>query len=107
MNCALGLGSSKKIVALRTPQKGQPLIIDIEKPSAVVKWSISNLPVAKQLFWEVTRTEGFPKLRQDPKGPTNVGETVTIGTGPSEKSIPLFFKLSTSSATGTIDVRSQ
>jgi serine/threonine-protein kinase len=107
MNCALTIGNSKQIVALRTPQKGQPLVIDIEKPSATVKWSIPNLPLAKQIFLEVTRTEGFPKLRQEPKGPTTVGDTVTIGTGPSDRSIPLFFKLNTSSAAAAIDVRSQ
>jgi hypothetical protein len=60
------------------PQKAQPLVIDIEKPSASVKWTVNNLPLAKQIFLEVTRTEGFPKLRQDPKGPTTVGDTVTI-----------------------------
>jgi serine/threonine-protein kinase len=107
MNCALEIGKSKQTLALRTPQKGQPLVIDIEKPSASVKWTLSNLPLAKQIFLDVTRTEGFPKLRQDPKGPTNVGDTLTIGTGPAEKSIPLFFKLNTSSAAAAIDVRSQ
>jgi hypothetical protein len=107
INCALALGDSKQTIALRTPQKGQPLVFDIEKPSAAVKWSLNSLPLAKQIFLEVTRTEGFPKLRQEPKGPTNVGDTVTIATGPAEKSIPLFIKLSTSSAAGAVDVRSQ
>jgi serine/threonine protein kinase len=107
MNCALALGKSKQTLAFRIPQKAQPLVIDIEKPSASVKWTVNNLPLAKQIFLEVTRTEGFPKLRQDPKGPTTVGDTVTIGTGPAEKSIPLLFKLNTASAAAAIDVRSQ
>ncbi|HEY2413953.1 MAG TPA: protein kinase [Pirellulaceae bacterium] len=107
MNCALALGKSKQTLAFRMPQKAQPLLIDIEKPSASVKWSVNNLPLAKQIFLEVTRTEGFPKLRQEPKGPTNVGDTVSVGTGPAEKSIPLFFKLNTASAAAAIDVRSQ
>jgi hypothetical protein len=107
MNCALTLGNSKQTLAFRMPQKAQPLVIDIEKPSASVKWTVNNLPLAKQIFLEVTRTEGFPKLRQDPKGATNVGDTVTIGTGPAEKSIPLFLKLNTASAAAAIDVRSQ
>jgi hypothetical protein len=107
MNCALGLGKSKQTVALRTPVKGQPLVIDIDKPSAAVKWTIGNLPPQKQIFIEVTNTEGFKKQRQDPKSATNAGELLTIGTGPTDKSIPLTFKLTTSSAAATIDVRSQ
>jgi serine/threonine protein kinase len=107
MNSALVLGKSKQIVALRMSVKGPPLVFDIEKSSAAVKWPISNLPTAKQIFLEVTRTEGFSRFRQDPKGPTNAGDMVTIGAGPSEKSIPLLLKLSTSSSAATIDVRAQ
>lgn len=107
MNCALALGKSKQTVALRTAIKGQPLMIDIDKPSATVKWNVPNLPNQKQIFLEVTNTDGFKKQKQDPRGPTSVGEAVTIFAGPSDKSTPLSFKLTANSAAATIDVRSQ
>jgi len=107
MNCALALGKSKQTVGLRTAVKGQPLLFDIEKPSAAMKWNVANLPAAKQIFLEVTKTEGFAKIRQDPKGPTNAGDLVTIGSGSSDKSVPLWLKLNTAAAAATIDVRVQ
>jgi hypothetical protein len=94
-------------VALREVVMGAPLVVEIEKPGAAVKWSIGDLPVAKQVFIEVNRTEGFDRLRRDPKGPVSVGDSVVVGTGPDERSIPLLLKLTTSSTANTIDVRLQ
>ena len=106
-NCALALGTSRQIVVLREAAFGAPLVVEIEKPGAAVKWNIGDLPMAKQVFIDVTRTDGFKRLRQDPKGPISVGDTVIVGTGPAEKSIPLLLKLTTSSTANTIDVRLQ
>src|SRR4029079_7343086 len=106
-NCALTLGSKRPVVALRMPENGAPLVVDIEKPGASVKWNIGDLPVAKQLFLEVTRADGFKVFRQEPKGPVNVGDSVVVGTGPSEKSVPLQFKRSTSSTANAVEVRLQ
>lgn len=107
VNCALILGKAKHIAALRTPIKGQPLVFDLDKAGATVKWNLRDLPVAKQVFVEVTKTEGFTRQRLEPKTPVNVGESVVVGTGPSDKSVPLLLKLNTSSNANTVDVRLQ
>lgn len=106
-NCALALGKSRKIVALREAAVGAPLVVEIEKPGAAVKWNIGDLPVAKQIFVEVTQTEGFENLKQDPKNPVNVGDPILIASGPAEKSIPLQFKLNTASTADAIEVKLQ
>jgi serine/threonine protein kinase len=107
-NCALALGEKRQVAALRMAERGPPLTIDIDKSGASVKWNIGDLPLAKQLFVEVTRAEGFKVLRQEPKGPINAGESVQVGTGPSDKSpAALFFKLATSSTANIVEVRMQ
>jgi hypothetical protein len=65
------------------------------------------LPVAKQVFVEVTRAEGFKVFRQEPKGLVNAGDPILLGTGPTEKSTPLQFKLNTSSTANAVEVRMQ
>jgi hypothetical protein len=85
-----------------------PLAVDIDKAGASVKWNIGDLPLAKQLFVEVTRAEGFKVYRQEPKGPVSAGEQVQVATGPSDKSAPpLIFKLSTSSTANAVEIRMQ
>jgi len=103
----LALGEKRQIAALRTAERGAPLAVDIDKSSASVRWNIGDLPLAKQVFVEVTRAEGFKILRKDPKTPVNVGDPVVVGTGPTENSAPLQFKLSTSSTANSVDVRLQ
>jgi serine/threonine protein kinase len=107
LNCALVLGKSKQVAALRTPLMVQPLSIDIDKPASAVKWSLRDLPIAKQIYLEVTRTDGFNRVKQEPKGAVNVSVPITIYTGPSDKSAPLIFKLNTSSTANAIDVKVQ
>ncbi len=107
LNCALVLGKSKQIAALRTPVMAQPLSIDIDKPTSAVKWNLRDLPIAKQIYLEVTRTDGFNRVKQEPKGAVNVSDSVTVHTGPSDKSAPLIFKLNTSTTANAIDVKVQ
>jgi serine/threonine protein kinase len=106
-NCALDLtsGASHHVAALRTAMNGDPLVVEIDKPSVSAKWNIGDLPVAKQLFLQVTRTEGIKAYRQEPKGPVNVGETLTIATGATDKSTPLHLKLSTSANARAVDIK--
>src|SRR4029453_13565732 len=108
-NCALDLttGASHFITALRTPIHGDPLKVEIDKASPAVRWNIGALPMAKQMFIEVTRTEGIKANRQEPKGPVGVGETLTVGTGKDDKAVALFLKLATSSTARTVDVKLQ
>jgi serine/threonine protein kinase len=106
-NCALALGAKKQIAALREPVIGQPLVIDIEKPNTTGKWNVGNLPLAKQVFLEITKTDGFKRIRTEPKTPPNVGEPIVVATGSSEKSTPLQFNMTTSATATTIDVRVQ
>jgi serine/threonine protein kinase len=106
-NCALALGSSKQVTALRTAITGAPLVVDIEKAGAATRWNIGHLPIAKQLFIEVIGVEGFSKLRQDPKEPVAVSDIITLGTGPGDGSPCLWFRLQTSSTASAIDVRLQ
>jgi hypothetical protein len=107
LNCVLHLGKSKQTLALRAPVKGQPLVFDLEKPGATIKWSLRDLPLAKQIFLEVTATEGFERQRLEPKTPINPGDSVVIAAGPAEKSLPLLLRLNTSSSASSLDVRLQ
>jgi eukaryotic-like serine/threonine-protein kinase len=108
-NCALDLTAETRhiVTALRTPVRGEPLKVEIDKASPAVRWNIGALPMAKQMFIEVTRTEGIKAHRQEPKGPVSVGETFTVGTGKDDKSVALFLKLTTSSTARTVDVKLQ
>jgi hypothetical protein len=87
--------------------KGPPLVFDIEKPNASAKWSVGNLPVAKQVFIEVIGTGGFKRIRTEPRTAVNVGEAIIVTSGSSDKSAPLLLKLATSGTAGTIDVKLQ
>ncbi len=104
-NCALALGEKRQIAALRTAERGAPLPVDIDKAGASVKWNIGDLPLAKQVYIEATRAEGFKVLRQEPKNPANVGDALFVHTG--EKTAPLILKLATSSTANAVEVRLQ
>jgi hypothetical protein len=107
-NCALALGAKRQMVALRVAERGAPLAVDIDKAGASVKWNIGDLPLAKQVFVEVTRAEGFKVYRQEPKGPVSAGDQVQVATGPSDKSAPpLILKLSTSSTANAVEIKVQ
>jgi serine/threonine protein kinase len=107
-NCALALGAKRQAAALRTAEQGAPLAVDIDKAGASVKWNIGDLPLAKQVFVEVTRAEGFKVYRQEPKGPVSAGDQVQVATGSSDKSAPpLFLKLSTSATANAVEIKMQ
>jgi eukaryotic-like serine/threonine-protein kinase len=107
-NCALNLTAEKAnhLVALRTPVMGQPLTVEIDKAGAGVRWNIGEMPVAKQIFVEVTRVDGFQALKKEPTSLTvPVGETITVWTGTTEKMMPLALKLTTSSTARGMEVK--
>jgi len=108
-NCALELTADKSrhVVALRTAVQGPPLVVDIEKQGVGVKWNIADLPIAKQLQIEITSTEGFKRLKQEPKDAVSAGEQITVWTGPSDKSIPLGLKLATTANARGVEIKLQ
>jgi hypothetical protein len=108
INCALKLtaGSANHLVALRTPMMGQPLTVEIDKAGAGARWNIGELPIAKQVYVEVTRTEGFQSFKKEPaSGAVPVNETITLWTGTTEKLAPLALKLNTSSTSRNVEIK--
>ena len=108
-NCALELSSDKArhVVALRTVVQGQPLVVDIEKPNVAAKWNIADLPITKQLQIEITAIEGLPQAKQEPLDAVTAGEQFTIWTGPTDKSMPLGLKFTTSATARNVEVKLQ
>jgi serine/threonine-protein kinase len=96
-NCALILqtGDSRHVMALRKPVLGEPLRIDLDKPASV-RWTIPDLPPARQLQLAVTRVEGVKDIRKEPAEPVAPGNALSVWMGPSDKWYPLGLRLTSS-----------
>lgn len=96
-NCALILqtGDARHVLALRKPVVGEPLRIDLDKPASV-RWTISDLPPARQLQLIVTRIEGVKDIRKEPAEPVAPGTALSVWLGPSDKWFPLGLRLTSS-----------
>jgi hypothetical protein len=107
-NCALELTTDKSrhMVALRTPVQGQPLVVDIEKPNIGVKWNIADVPIPKQLQIEITSVEGSKHSKVEQNAAT-AGEPLLVWMGPTEKSMPLGLKLTTSANARGVEIKLQ
>jgi hypothetical protein len=68
-NCKLVLsdGAHQHEISLREPLKGAPLLVDLEKPGATVKWTVEYLPDPHTVVVEISRLgEAFPAHKFDP-----------------------------------------
>jgi serine/threonine protein kinase len=93
-NCALILqtGEFRHVVALRKPVLGEPLRIDLDKPASV-RWTIPDLPPARQLQLILTRVEGVEEIRKEPSEPVAPGSALAVWMGPKGKPFPLGLRL--------------
>jgi serine/threonine protein kinase len=98
-------GTPGQSLAKHNAKDRAPLIVDIDKPGTA-QWNASNLPPSP-LYIEIAAMEGFRRITQVPKTPVRVGESITIGTGPVEKGVPLLLKLITKRNENGMEVRLQ
>jgi hypothetical protein len=108
-NCALDLtaGAAQHNVALRTPELGAPLVVEIDKANPGVKWPLADVPAPKQVYIQVTRVEEIRKYRQDPKLPVSIGDSLQIWAGEDEKSLPLGLNLVSSTTARGVEIKLQ
>jgi len=96
-NCAMILqtGDARHVMALRKPVLGEPLRVDLDKPTSV-RWTIPDLPPVRQLQLTVTRVEGVKDIRKEPSEPVAPGNALSVWLGPSDKWYPLGLRLTSS-----------
>lgn len=99
-NCKLVLsaGTDQHEISLRKPIEGEPLLVDLEKPGATVKWTVEHLPDPRKIVVEISRLgEAFPAHKFDPS-PTMEGNSadtlVWIGADPENALLGIKFESS-------------
>jgi hypothetical protein len=107
-NCGLHLsaGPGQHDLAFRTPIKGEPLVIDLEKPAGV-KWQIDALPDLTKVFVAVTRLEGpFEKHKFDKSDQFEAtNDSTIVWMGAADDAMPLGIKISSSSSTRGVELK--
>ena len=105
-NCALELasGTHRHLAALRMPIEAEPLPVEIDRHGAPERWQIPFMPAPKQVFVEVAKVEGFQQLRLEPAKAVNLGEQITVWTGPDEKTPLLALRIDTKASTSVLSV---
>jgi serine/threonine-protein kinase len=107
-NCGLHLsaGAGQHDLALRTPVKGEPLVIDLEKPVGV-KWQIDALPDLTKVFVAITRLDvPFEKHKFDKAEQFEATDDSTIvWFGAADDAMPLGIRISSSSSARGLELK--
>jgi serine/threonine protein kinase len=106
-NCGLHLsaGSGQHDVALRTPIKGEPLVVGLEKGGSAVKWEIDLLPDPNKVFLEISKLEGgFLKQKFKERQTLEGSDKTEIWTGSDETAMPLGLRITSTVKTQSIEV---
>jgi hypothetical protein len=107
-NCGLSLaaGPAKHEVAFRIPVRGEPLVVELAKPTSL-KWQLELMPDPKHLFVSVSRLDGdFVSHKFDKSEKIEASDDSTIiWTGSADDATPLGIRLSTTATARGIELR--
>jgi hypothetical protein len=108
-NCGLHLsaGPGQHDLAFRTPIKGEPLVVGLDRGGSSVTWKIDLLPDPKKLFIEITTLEGgFLKHKFKERQTLEGTDRTELWTGSDEAAMPLGWRIASTVKNDSIEVDS-
>jgi len=107
-NCLMefSAGSGNHQCALRETVTVEPLVVDLEKPNAGVKWNLDALPDDRQMEIEVASVQsGAPKSRVETNVLTAEKPSTNVLMGPSDDKMPFAIELKMSASAKQVEVK--